>query len=268
MERCWICGNNADSQEHKFKASDLRRLYGKNYANRDMHYHLDEEETKIESFKSKELLFPKVICTLCNGTRTQPHDEAYDKFVKYVEGNFEILLQSQLIDLENIYGKNWITEKANLLRYVAKHAGCKIVTGDKIYDLADLSNFILGESNTKELKVHFVLNEGMYQFIKQVNTTDNYGHIFNGATKCFQVGIYDAFGGWISYQWISIIWVVSKGTRITNDPLVKEELLEVEYLKDCDSFGDMNLQEVMLNIEHNGSMTLDEEVEYFKGLIL
>lgn len=29
MDNCWICGKVADSEEHKFKASDIKKFHGK-----------------------------------------------------------------------------------------------------------------------------------------------------------------------------------------------------------------------------------------------
>jgi hypothetical protein len=92
MKNCWICGNVADSEEHKFKASDLKRFHGKKMDA----YYVSGEAIKIDSYKDKVLKFPKVICINCNNTLTGPHDDAYDKFVDFCFRNSSEIKKAEL----------------------------------------------------------------------------------------------------------------------------------------------------------------------------
>lgn len=91
--KCWIRGNVADSEEHRIKASDLRRYLGKNF---DAFYKSDEFifEGKA-SYKNKLLKFPKIICQNCNNNVTKDADVSYDEFIKYIGGNFNNLINDK-----------------------------------------------------------------------------------------------------------------------------------------------------------------------------
>lgn len=76
--KCWICQNNdANSEEHKFKASDIRRQFGKSF---DAIYYDGENLHSFNSPKDKLIKFPKVICIDCNNNQTRNADIAYTEF--------------------------------------------------------------------------------------------------------------------------------------------------------------------------------------------
>ncbi|MEQ8574866.1 MAG: hypothetical protein RIB63_12430, partial [Fulvivirga sp.] len=127
--KCWICNKNeANSREHKFKASILKKTYGKKYDKDEMLYGNTDSIYEIESFKSDFLKFPKVICSECNNELTKSHDDSFDIFINYIDTS-GVDLSKGNIDFEKVYGTNWIQEKRNLYRYFAKLADCKIVIG-------------------------------------------------------------------------------------------------------------------------------------------
>ena len=66
IDKCWICGNPANSEEHKFKSSLLRRKFGKKYKGENqLLYFCGDDEFPVESYKSKELkLYAKIVITL------------------------------------------------------------------------------------------------------------------------------------------------------------------------------------------------------------
>ncbi|MBK9271279.1 MAG: hypothetical protein IPM48_06750 [Saprospiraceae bacterium] len=77
-KKCWLCGEIANSEEHKFKASILKRHFGKNYSKNKHTYISGKEEKTIDSYKSKELKFPPIICEDCNNNKTRSADVSYD----------------------------------------------------------------------------------------------------------------------------------------------------------------------------------------------
>ena len=164
MTKCWICQiNEANSGEHKFKASDIKRNFGKN--NIDILY-INEEINKINSFKDDKLKFENLICITCNNKVTRPHDDAYDIFIEYCNANHNQLLESSLINFENIYGKNWRIEKCNLYKYFAKHAGCKIKTLNQDININSLSDFIVNKNETKDFIIKFEFKQSIELLIK------------------------------------------------------------------------------------------------------
>ena len=81
--KCWICGNEADSREHKHKKTDVNRAF-KNVPTNDKYigvFKSGEIERHVQGVDSKLLKFEKVICQRCNNQSSQPHDFAYEKFL-------------------------------------------------------------------------------------------------------------------------------------------------------------------------------------------
>ncbi len=87
--KCWICGKNAESREHKIKKSDIVSIYGKGAYKNDNEIVLikDNKERNIPSDNSKLVKYNKILCNYCNNTRTQPFDIAYSTFIDYINKN-------------------------------------------------------------------------------------------------------------------------------------------------------------------------------------
>lgn len=125
---CWICGGQADSSEHVFKARDLRRIFVQDgYGPQDLPIHLSEKGVrKIRGPDSVLVQYPNILCSPCNTSRTSQHDRAYDKLSDWFEGqqsNYRI----QGIDLSAVFGRDYKSGMDNLHRYCAKSLGCRVV---------------------------------------------------------------------------------------------------------------------------------------------
>lgn len=126
---CWWCGAKASSREHKIKRSDLVRDFGKQF---------DEPlvrlskglESSVQGPGSTLLKFEANLCSNCNSARSQPFDRAYDSFTGYLAANQKHVLASRRIDLRSVYGNDWREATENLLRYLVKHAGCRLTQND------------------------------------------------------------------------------------------------------------------------------------------
>ena len=81
---CWICGSDADSAEHRLKASDARMVFGEISPAAPI-YSIDKQErpVRIQSVKSRHLAFEQRICRKCNNERTQPHDRAWEALSRH-----------------------------------------------------------------------------------------------------------------------------------------------------------------------------------------
>src|SRR5438045_3557865 len=107
---CWICRvGTADSREHKFKAADLRRFFGRGqWSSSNLPVHGTGEETEpVRGPAARSLTFEPVICTTCNNRVSQPWDRAYDEFVAWYVANKETLLRSRRIDFADVYQDRW-----------------------------------------------------------------------------------------------------------------------------------------------------------------
>jgi hypothetical protein len=78
LTKCWICGEDATTGEHKTKRSDLRSVFGEPTQSQPLYYH-DMRRTNqlVRSLDAKILKSPSRICADCNNARTQPHDFAW-----------------------------------------------------------------------------------------------------------------------------------------------------------------------------------------------
>lgn len=266
MKLCWICGNIADSEEHKFKASDIKKAYGKKFDG----YYVGENAIPIKSFKSKEVKFPKVICINCNVKLTRPHDDSYDKFINYFYENFESLLKSQKIDFKLIYGSSWKEEKLNLYKYFVKHAGCKIVTAEYQNDVSNLANFILGKSDLYDLVLKFELKHMLKLVYDAYNRSHKYAHLFNSNTVYFGDRSNLNFGGWLSNNWLTTNWAFSRSINPNKmtDFYSDIEKLQVINLDFYDDLGQFNEYDKMITYTDYGEKnSLQKRIEHFQEMI-
>jgi hypothetical protein len=261
----------ADSREHKFKAGDLRRHYGKTTP---LTYGTDASLFELTNLKDRRLSFEPVICRLCNGTRTQPHDEAYATYSRFVDENYHRLEKERRLNFEWVYGRNWSIGKRNLYRYFAKHAGCKIMTGEYPMVPHDIVDFINGSNEVRSLLLHFRLKEGIKILVDTFadGEEDGYAHFLNGHTTCFKApedGGMSHFG-WSSYQWLTVTWVVCEYVPIHRRPDFDSACEPLEFMSfaQCDSFSGMKeFTEAMMNIEYAGLKTPDERMGFVKSLL-
>jgi hypothetical protein len=150
--KCWWCGDVADTREHKFKRTDLTRMWPQG----DHLVWGDGTQTaNVRSArKSTFVKFSANLCGACNNTRSQPFDVAYDKFASYVWQHQDSLWSRRYLDMSKVYGAQWGDEATNLARYVAKHMGCRMAHEN--YPVpAVLKPFLDGGS--KADSVHMVL---------------------------------------------------------------------------------------------------------------
>lgn len=122
---CWWCGGKANTREHKFKLSDLKRMsIG---TSEPLVWGDDKMLANVRSIrKSDRVKFSQNLCSNCNNARSQKFDYAYDKFSNYVWSKRGSLWNSRYMDMWKIYGAEWQSESLHLARYIVKHAGCRI----------------------------------------------------------------------------------------------------------------------------------------------
>jgi hypothetical protein len=125
---CWICGAPADSREHKFKRTDLARS-SQTWATGDLPYLFDARGTRrLQSPHSHHATFGKVLCGDCNSAKTQPFDQAYEKFSAWVNGRGKAILAMDELDFAPIFGSQASTSLLDLQKYFVKQLGCRLAS--------------------------------------------------------------------------------------------------------------------------------------------
>jgi hypothetical protein len=125
---CWWCASLADSSEHSFKKPGVKQA-GKTWSLDDRPYYVAEGVFKrIQGPDSKLVKFGKVLCHACNTTRSQTFDLAYDVFTAWVNERGEALMADDTLDFTAIFGPAPQEQVLNLVKYFAKHLGCRVAS--------------------------------------------------------------------------------------------------------------------------------------------
>ena len=172
--KCWWCGAIADSSEHRYKSSDLKREYGKGFQFKNIEpiRVLDNtEHLAIERPKSKTVKFKKSICKNCNTTRSQPFDLAYDKFNDFYKLNEDLICNQGSIDLILIFGENWQNDLLNLQKYYVKHFCCRLYEAGAFIS-NDMIQFLNDESGLLNLKLIILLRSDIQKLLEFSSTID------------------------------------------------------------------------------------------------
>jgi len=276
MKFCWICSKIADSEEHKFKASDLKRYHGKKMDA----YYISGDAVKIDSYKDKILKFPKVICINCNNNLTRPHDNAYDKFVDYCFKNNRYILATRALDFEEIYGENWKQEKSNLYRYYAKHAGCKVVTSKFKTDLSNLATFINGSDHVKDFVLRFELKAGVEAIMNAFNRAHKYNHLYNSETIFWGKDLNLKLGGWLTNNFMTANWIYGKDINTNSDIILSNKVdmllmtdnyfFEIDRQQEGDDeFSRLKfIDQYIIGFENGYNKTHEQKSQFFENLIM
>lgn len=126
---CWICGNKAETGEHKTKASDLRDLFGKNVSQKNpLFLHTDKKKNqKIGSIKSNKLKFNFSICSGCNNAGTAPYDKARENLSKFLRKNNSAIDKGAPIYLNKVFSQCVPNQILFVHLYFVKLLGCALV---------------------------------------------------------------------------------------------------------------------------------------------
>jgi hypothetical protein len=185
-EKCWMCGNNADSSEHIFKARDLKRFFdedGYGFDNLPFHFK-DGGSRRIPGPRSARMKYPKFICGKCNNESTAAADHAYDRLSDWfvASQDNEGLLR---VDWFDVFGNDWRFGLDGLKRYCAKSLGCRILSSG--YSLSpEFPNPVSG-ANLERLQIS-ICNTQPFRFLpdydpKLFNSILGKGDLFGSFKK-------------------------------------------------------------------------------------
>lgn len=127
---CWWCRQRpATTGEHKFKATDLRRMADPDAEGRPDPGSLWKGggtfSGELRTLKrGTAVQWKKSMCKACNGGRDRDMDEAYDVFSEHLWTHQDELGISQSLDWRQLFGDPWQPRARDVARFYAKQVGC------------------------------------------------------------------------------------------------------------------------------------------------
>ena len=95
--KCWICGDEASTGEHRTKKSDMRAIFGHVRQTQPVYWNsASQRNQRVKGLDARVLKFNDVLCSLCNNERTQPYDHAWE------------VLSTHLRSKPKIRGGDWL----------------------------------------------------------------------------------------------------------------------------------------------------------------
>lgn len=162
---CWWCKKRpATTAEHKYKATDLRRM-----ASLTENGHPDPRslyrsgaqftgELKTLA-RGPAVQWAKSMCKACNGGRDRHMDAAYEAYSDYVWNEQDALARARAVDWPTIYGANWPTAVRDLGRYYAKQVGC-LLAQQSLPVPPSLVDFMDGAANAEDFVFAVIRDRG------------------------------------------------------------------------------------------------------------
>lgn len=165
--KCWICGSEANTGEHRTKASDLKSEFGKISQQNPLYLHTKEKRNvKVNSIKrSKALKSDALICANCNNAETSAFDKAWESLSNYLRGR-EDLRKGSIVKLDKIFPGKVKDSMLNVHLYFVKLFGCAIKEHHVPIDLSIFSQSVLNKK--AHPKVHICI--GITKSLETGNT--------------------------------------------------------------------------------------------------
>jgi len=162
--RCWWCGATANTHEHKYKQTDLRRMWSED----GLLWGGDPDRLhQVRSIKKSGVVrFGQTLCSRCNGARSQPFDRAYDKFAEYAASHGRSLWKQKSLDMEGVFGSSWELDELDLARYYGKHFGCRMVD-EGFAPPRGLIEFLDGATSALDVRMVFVKDQALWLLHKR-----------------------------------------------------------------------------------------------------
>lgn len=199
---CWWCGNQATTKEHKYKRSQISRMFE---SNEIIERFIDKDRYIVQGPNSQHLKFPVSLCNDCNNNRSQPFDRAFDKFIAYIDVSSEKIITEEKININEIYSD--CREFYLFLGYIVKHICCRLDSADYAIP-KNFIHFLNGKSHLSHLKISFGINKAVLeaqQTLRHQNISEKMFFLgdllFWVNSKCFQ--------SHLSHNWLFITYFIS-----------------------------------------------------------
>lgn len=213
---CWWCGDLATTEEHRIKATTLRRvatLDDGTIMPINVHKKSSDFDGPLRSLnKGTQIRWRKNLCANCNNAKSQPFDRAYDRFETFLVEHFEEMCDWEQLDWRAVYGTVWNEPARNLARYFGKQLGCMLAS-HQLPVPKELIEFLDGSERCPS--VHFLLcvnpraaeahrtmrkerpEDGLSTFVGLVEAPAyQTGDVFTGIDYIFHIG----------YLWFTARW--------------------------------------------------------------
>ena|SRR5271170_7355250 len=124
-----MCGAEADSSEHTFKASTLRQFYRGDWNQQKpkawpFHFK-DGTYSQLRGPNANQLKYRNTLCVKCNSNKSSHWDAAYDRLCEWFTS--QEAKDATAADLSVVLGPDVETQVRNLHKYFAKALGCRFV---------------------------------------------------------------------------------------------------------------------------------------------
>lgn len=225
--RCWWCQAPADSREHRWKASDVVREYGKPPYNelRTLTRFSGADRHVFRGPKSGLVKFTASLCSRCNNTRSQPFDYAWDEFVTFVAEREAQILGARAIDWFDAFGASWKSRGADVERYVLKHIICRLIdeAPPPITLAGEYLAFLEGEVRPQAMEIELAIDIGIVGLLRATRAAPSPEQPpaadagFLGTTPLFVQGN-QSTGQWrepwggLYYRYMGIRWRLGAGS--------------------------------------------------------
>jgi len=142
--KCWICGADADTGEHRIKRSDLKSVFG--HISPDHPLYLSNarrRNERVNGLKANALKLKAKICGKCNNQLTSSHDYAWEKLSRYFRSRNRALKHNERIGLHKVFPGTVKRSMVCVHLYFVKLLGCHIVEHRMPIDLGPFSQALL-----------------------------------------------------------------------------------------------------------------------------
>jgi hypothetical protein len=175
-KKCWLCGNEPNSKEHRHKKTDVKHIFENKFEGEPIIIK-DHSHKKIQGSDSKLLKLEKVLCQDCNNNRSQPFDRAYDLFINYVLKNYDKILDTNILDFNEIVQDNTLEFKHNVLRYLTKAFCCRLATNN-ISITSEIIQFLNYKNPINFLYYKFEVRPDIHAFLNRKEADEYEGNIY------------------------------------------------------------------------------------------
>jgi hypothetical protein len=169
--------------------------------------------------QSRALKFSPTMCKQCNNIRSKPFDDAYDRFISYVDAHAHVILASNEISLSNVYGEGWEAQRDDLTRYYVKHICCRLAEPDNAFPIAidpQLIAYLDGGPEPTCLELDLYVESvylRIWRIFKRENDPVNLPAGFFGFGPILgqldpQTNAFSSPQSYLAYAWLWLAWKV------------------------------------------------------------
>lgn len=159
--KCWICGGDGDSAEHRIKASDVKDVFGLITTRHPLYRQADNGPYEIvHGLRSTKLKFASLLCSNCNTARTQKHDESWKLLSRFLRNRQPTIAAGDVIRLSDAFPDGIRKRMLWVHLYFLKIFGCQIIDGGVPIETKTLADAILTEKAHPNVYLSFLAATG------------------------------------------------------------------------------------------------------------